>query len=153
MMMGVALRKVWRELWNNKGRTILVVLSIGVGVLAVGMIIASNTLLTRQMTISQKASHPSNVIMYLDGLIDDDTVASIARLPEVEEAQGVTAYDVRWKPTLDSEWKQATVIALDDYERQTFYLVELRSGAWPGSDSVAVEFNHVAPYGVPPNEI
>ena len=151
MMMGVALRKVWRDLWNNKGRTILVVLSIGVGVLAVGMIIASNTLLTRQMTISQKASHPSNVIMYLDGLIDDDTVASIARLPEVEEAQGVTAYDVRWKPTLDSEWKQATVIALDDYERQTFDLVELRSGAWPGSDSVAVEFNHVAPYGVPPN--
>lgn len=148
--MGVALRKVWRDLWNNKGRTILVVLSIGVGVLAVGMIIASNALLSRQMTISQKASQPSNVIMYLNGLIDDDTVASIARMPEVIEAQGVVSYNIRWKPSLDAEWKQATVIALDDYQNQTFDLVELRSGAWSGSDSVAVEFNHVEPYGVPP---
>lgn len=150
MMMGVALRKVWRDLWNNKGRTILVVLSIGVGVLAVGMIIASNTLLARQMTLAQQASHPSNVIMFLNGLIDDDTVASIARMPEVVDTQGVVSYGIRWKPTLDSEWNQATVVALDDYQNQAFDLVELRSGAWPGSDSVAVEFNHVAPYGVPP---
>ncbi|MBI3361601.1 MAG: hypothetical protein HY023_10895, partial [Chloroflexi bacterium] len=63
--MGIAFRKVWRDLWNNKGRTLLVVLSIGVGVLAVGMITASNTLIQRQMSLSQKASQPSNVIMFL----------------------------------------------------------------------------------------
>ncbi|MBM4422310.1 MAG: ABC transporter permease [Chloroflexi bacterium] len=147
--MGVAFRKVWRDLWKNKGRTVLVVLSIGVGVLAVGMIIASNALISRQMTLSQKASRPSNVIMYLAGLIDDDTVASIARLPEVVDAQGVVSYDIRWKPTLDAEWKQSTLIALDDYTHQQFDLVELRSGAWPGSDSVAIEFNHVTPYNAP----
>ncbi|MEK7785909.1 MAG: hypothetical protein AAB658_10895, partial [Chloroflexota bacterium] len=147
--MNVAFRKVWRDLWNNKGRTLLVVLSIGVGVLALGMITASNTLLARQMTISQKASNPSNVILYLNGLIDDETVKSIDRLPEVVDAEGVASMNIRWKPALDAEWEQATLIALDDYDHQKFDLVELRSGQWPISDLAAIEFNHVAPYKVP----
>ena len=31
--MNVAFRKVWRDLWNNKARTMLVVASIAIGVL------------------------------------------------------------------------------------------------------------------------
>ena len=54
--MSIAFRKVWRDLWNNKGRTVLVVMSIAVGVLALGMITTSNTLMTQQMTRSQLAS-------------------------------------------------------------------------------------------------
>lgn len=147
--MNTAFRKVVRDLWNHKGRTLLVVLSIAVGVLALGMITASNTLLTRQMTRSQRASRPSNVILHLNGLIDDDTVRSLARLPQVVDAEGVAGMGIRWKPSPDAEWQQATIVALDDYERQRFDLVELRSGHWPDSRTVAVEFNHVAPYGVP----
>lgn len=147
--MNIAFRKVWRDLWKNKGRTLLVVLSIAVGVLALGMITASNTLMQRQMMISQAASRPSNVIMYLRGLVDDETVHTLARLPGVEDAEGVAAMSIRWKPSLDAEWQTATLIALDDYERQKFDLVELRSGRWPDSKAVAVEFNHVTPYHVP----
>ncbi len=147
--MTVAFRKVWRDLWNNKGRTLLVVLSIAVGVLAVGMIIASNTVLTRQMTLSQIASHPAHVVMGLRGLIDDDTVRAIARMPEVDEAQGGAGAGIRWKPSLDAEWEQANLV-MRDFEHQTFDLLELRTGHWPDSDSVAIEFNHVEPFNVPP---
>ena len=147
--MNVAFRKVWRDLWKNKGRTVLVVLSIAVGVLALGMITASNTLMKRQMSMAQAASRPSNVILFLSGLVDDETVHSLARLPEVVDAEGVAAMSIRWKPSLDAEWQSASVIALDDYEHQKFDLVELRSGRWPDSKSVAVEFNHVSPYRVP----
>jgi putative ABC transport system permease protein len=148
--MSVAFRKVWRDLWNNKGRTLLVVLSIAVGVLALGMITASNTLIIRQMTLSQQASHPSNVTLYLSGLIDDDTVSSIARQPEVVDAEGVTDLGIRWKPSLDAEWQEAGVVALSDYAHQKFDLLELRAGRWPDSRTLAVEFDHVAPYHVPP---
>ena len=147
--MSVAFRKVWRDLWNNKGRTVLVVLSIAVGVLALGMITTSNNLLTRQMTAAQRASQPSNLILYLNGTIDDETVKSIARLPDVLEAEGLASLNRRWKPTLDAEWQSASLTALDDYERQLFDVLTLRGGAWPEGDAVAVEFNHVDPYGVP----
>ena len=43
----------WRDLWRNKGRTLLVVASIAVGVLAVGMITSSNRLMVRQMGRAQ----------------------------------------------------------------------------------------------------
>ena len=150
--MNVAFRKVWRDLWNNKGRTLLVVLSIGVGVLAVGMITASNALISRQMTVSQEASLPSNIIMSLGGTIDEDTVHGIARLPGVVNAEGVVNSGIRWKPTLDAEWKDAGLIARADYNAQIFDLITLREGALPSSanNTIAVEFNHITPFNVPP---
>jgi putative ABC transport system permease protein len=147
--MTIAFRKVWRDLWNNKGRTLLVVLSIGVGVLAVGMITASNTLIIRQMTLSQTASQPANVTLFLRGAIDDATVKSLARLPGVTGAEGANSMGLRWKPTLDANWQSATIVALNDYQHQRFDLVELRTGRWPGNGAVAVEWGQAAPYGVP----
>jgi putative ABC transport system permease protein len=148
--MGIALRKVWRDLWNNKGRTLLVVFSIGVGVLAVGMITASNTLIIRQMGRAQVASQPSNIIMYLGGQIDDATVKSFARLPGVSGAQGVAQAGPRWKANLADAWQPATVIALNDYRHQLFDVISLKSGQWPANGLLAVEWDQAAPYGVPP---
>lgn len=147
--MRTAYRKVLRDLWRNKGRTMLVVLSIAVGVMAVGMILSSNSLLERQMTRAQQASQPSHAVLILNGLIDEDTVRSIARLPEVEAAEGIAERGIRWKSALDAEWEGAVLIAIDDYRNQSFDLLELRSGQWPGPNSVVVEWTHAAPYNVP----
>ena len=84
--MSIAYRKVFRDLWSNKARTVLVVLSIAVGVMAVGMIFSSNSLMAQRMTEAQIASSPSNVWLFLRGLIDDDGIASIERLREVQAA-------------------------------------------------------------------
>lgn len=127
----------------------MVVASIAIGVLALGMITASNNLMTRQMTIAQQASQPGHVILGLRGLIDDATVKSLARLPQVEEVEGLSGTGIRWKPTLDSDWQNASLIARADYAAQKFNLVELREGHWPDAKTIAVEFNHVEPYGVP----
>jgi putative ABC transport system permease protein len=147
--MSISFRKVWRDLWNNKGRTLLVVLSIAVGVLAVGMITASNTLIIRQMVASQQASQPSNIMLFVGPPIDDATVKSMARLPGVSAAEGLSSLSLRWKPALDAAWQPATVIALNDYTHQTFDLVGLRAGRWPGSGTVDIEWDQAAPYGVP----
>ena len=48
--------KVLRDLWGNKARTVLVVLSIAVGVFAVGM------------TASYLATTPSSAILYTEPL-------------------------------------------------------------------------------------
>lgn len=147
--MGIAFHKVWRDLWNHKGRTLLVVFSISIGVLAVGMIVASNTLLARQMTLSHQASHPSHATLFLNSSIDDNTLRSLARLPGIAEIDGWSETSIRWKPTLDGEWQTATLIALSDYRDQKFDFIELSAGRWPDEETVAVEFNHVLPYNLP----
>ncbi len=42
-------RKVWRDMWNNKQRTLLVVLSIAVGVFAIGTIATAHIILQRDL--------------------------------------------------------------------------------------------------------
>lgn len=143
---GVALNKVLRDLWRNKGRTALVVLSIAVGVMSVGMVLSSNLSLKYRLTESQLASQPSHAWLYLDGLIDLATVDSVAHLPGIAEAEGWADIDIRWKPRPDAEWEDGTLVAFEDYTSQRFDLLTLKTGEWPDSRSVAVEFNHVLPY-------
>ena len=45
--------KVLADLWGNKTRTLLIVLSISVGLLAVGTILSSRTILSTEMTLDQ----------------------------------------------------------------------------------------------------
>jgi putative ABC transport system permease protein len=149
--MRIAFRKVWRDIIRNKSRTLLVVISIAVGVTAIGMIFSTNRLLSQQMTLSQKASQPSSGKLYLDRSIDDETLHSLLSIPGIEQVEGAIESSIRWKLTLDADWKQdrANLIARSDYENQSFDVVTLRSGSWPDIKSIDVEFNHVKPFGIP----
>jgi len=149
-MMGVALRKVWRDLWNNKGRTVLVVLSIAVGVMAVGMILSSNRLISRQLGLASAADKMANGFLILNGSVDADTFDSLARVAGVAQVDGLVEATIRWRPSPDVEWKDASLFAVDDYDKQRLNVFTLKEGAWPGSQTISVEASHLLPYGVPP---
>jgi putative ABC transport system permease protein len=147
--MNTAWRKVVRDLWNNKGRSLLVVTSIAAGVMAVGMILASNTLMGQQMTRSQLASHASSIWLFLDGLVDEATLNGIERLPGVEYVEGRIGGGIRWKTSLEADWQDANLFAIGDYERQQLDLLQLRTGTWPQTDTLDLEWTQQAPYGLP----
>ena len=84
--MSIAFRKVWRDLWNHKGRTLLVVLSIAVCVLALGMTTASSTFLNEQMDASRLANRSPHVRMALATPLDDEAVAEPLRQLDVWDA-------------------------------------------------------------------
>ena len=66
--MNMSMRKVWRDLWRNKGRTLMVIMSISVGVMAVGMVVSGNTLVLSQMRSSHVESNPSHALVWLAGI-------------------------------------------------------------------------------------
>lgn len=147
--MNTAWRKVVRDLWLNKGRTLMVVVSIAAGVTAVGMILASNTLMGQQMTRAQVASRASSIWLFLEGRVDEASLRSIERLPQVEHVEGRIGGATRWKLTQDAEWQDADLLAIEDYEDQELDLLKLRAGDWPGTDSLAVEWTQQSPYALP----
>ena len=53
-------RKVLGDLWSNKTRTILVVMSIAIGVFAIGMIAGARVLMLAGAHDSYAASHPAS---------------------------------------------------------------------------------------------
>jgi cell division protein FtsX len=61
--MNMSFRKVWRDLWRNKGRTLMVIMSISVGVMAVGMVVSGNILVLGQMARSHVESNPATRVM------------------------------------------------------------------------------------------
>ena len=80
-------RKVLRELWLNKTRTLLVILSISVGVFAVGAVVGARAILARDLRIQYEATHEASMTITASNL-DEQFVRSIARMPEVADAQG-----------------------------------------------------------------
>jgi putative ABC transport system permease protein len=122
-------RKVLADVFGNKTRTALVVLSIAVGVFAIGMIGGARVKLLRGMQDSYAASHPASATLYTEGF-DDDIVQTVRHMHGVAAAEGRRSVGVRVKVGPD-EWKALQLIAIphyDDIRINTFIPVQ---GAWP----------------------
>jgi putative ABC transport system permease protein len=108
-------RKILRDIWRNKRRTVLVVLSIAVGVFAVGTVAIMRDIVTNGMAASYQAAVPPNAILYVDGSFDDDTVAAIKRIPQVAEAEGRRRGVVMFQHPQSDTWYPLTLYAAPDY--------------------------------------
>lgn len=80
-------RKVLRDLWNNKTRTILVVLSIAVGVFAVGAVAGARTILSQDLATLYAQTNDQSASISASRL-DEQFVRSIERMPEISQAEG-----------------------------------------------------------------
>jgi putative ABC transport system permease protein len=147
--MNVSFRKVWRDLWRNKGRTFMVIMSISVGVMAVGMVVSGNTLVLGQMSRTHIAGNPAHGMLWLRGVVDDDMIRSLERIPSVKDIEGFAESGVHWKTTLDSEWQDGHIITYASFENQTYDRLTLKDGAWPESKQIGVEAVHIDSFDAP----
>ena len=147
--MNMSFRKIWRDLWRNKGRTLMVIMSISVGVMAVGMVVSGNTLVLGQMSRSHIESNPSHAMLWLRGIVDEDTIRSLERISSVKDIEGYSDSDIHWKRTLDGEWQDGHIVSYADLENQTYDRMTLKAGAWPESKKVGVEAAHIDSFSAP----
>src|SRR5512140_405159 len=124
--------KVYRDLWNNRSRTILVILSIAVGVFAIGMIAATQQALTESLNTQYAALRPADAIIQTEPELNDDFVAGIRHMRGVEEAEGRRALPLRISLDGNGEtWRDITLYALADYDDQRLLYVRNQAGNWP----------------------
>lgn len=129
-MLGSRWHKVLNDLWSNKTRTALIVLSIAVGLFAVGTIVSARAILSTGMTESFAAINPSSGTVRTDELFQDDFVRAVRGMRDVAEADARQAIDVRVK-TGAGEWTNLRVFAIEDYDDIRVNKVRPESGAWP----------------------
>jgi putative ABC transport system permease protein len=89
-------RKILRDLGTNKTRTVLVVLSIAIGVFAIGVVAGSQVILSHDLTASYLAINPANASFYTDSF-DDNQVEVIRGMEGIDYAEGVRNFTVRIK--------------------------------------------------------
>jgi len=88
-------RKVLRDLWSNKTRTLLVVLSIAVGVFAIGMVGGSRVILIRDLTDTWMAVDPPSATLNTEAF-DDDLVQVVRKLPGIGRSLHVRDRKAAW---------------------------------------------------------
>lgn len=123
----------WRDLWLHKARTLLVILSITVGIFAFGAILGAANTLQRELRGAYLGIEPASARLHTT-LFDDEMVKSIRRMPEVALAEGRTSIVVRfWQPKTGA-WHDLQLFALADYEENQVNRVLPYQGAWPPPD-------------------
>ncbi|AJQ29977.1 FtsX-like permease family protein [Pelosinus fermentans] len=140
-------RKVWTDIWGNKLRTMLVVLSISVGVFAVGMVYSSYLMFQRDLAASWETASPANASLFADPF-DEELVQTIRSIKNIKEAEGRRNVNLRVS-TSDGQWCQLVLVAIPDYFKQKVNVVRYISGAWPpGDGDVLLERSSMTELGV-----
>ncbi len=136
-------RKVIFDLWDHKVRTLLVVLSIAVGVFAVGMIAGSRSILARELHASWNAVKPASAVLYT-GRFDEELLWSVRNMPEIAAADARLEVGVRFK-TLAADadpdatpWRNLRIITVPDYDDIRVFELTPQTGAWPPPENQIV---------------
>lgn len=137
--MSVIWDKVWFDLWHNKVRTILAVLSIAVGVFAIGAIFGMVDQLLSGMDAAHRAVSPSHINIILRNYVDRQTAESLTDVPGVVDVDPVNQISVRYKLNPNDEWELGTLVMRQDYDAQVYDRLELKEGAWPQDTTFGVE--------------
>ena len=138
--MGVIWHKIWFDLWNNKTRTLLAILSITAGVFAVGAIFGMSDMLLKNMDKSHFAVLPTHINVHLDEAIERDIILNLKEVPGVEDVEPYNSVSVLYKLRPQDDWRQGVIQMRDDYDAQKYELVQLRAGHWPeGKNEVSIE--------------
>ena len=117
--MSVIWRKVWSDLWDNKVRTLLAVLSISAGVFAIGATFGMVDQLLTGMDTAHQAVTPSHIFMALQESVDRSLVERLKKVDGVVDIEALNEVAARYKVNPDDDWQAARLIMRDDYTDQT----------------------------------
>lgn len=131
-------RKVAGDLKYNKPHFFLVVLSIVLGITAVGAVSGSQAVLARELTESFLAVQPASATIYVTEL-DRNFVKAIQTMPEVLVAEGRRSARVRFKNG-DGKWQDLILFAVPDFNHIQIDQLQLEAGTWPlGRQQIVIE--------------
>jgi len=122
--------KIINDLWGNRTRTILIVLSIAVGLFAVGTIGGARAILSTEMERGFATIRPSSGTVRTLQNFDEGFMRSM------ETVEGVALVDARRTIQAririgDGTWNNILIFAVPDYNRMTVNIVRPATGAWP----------------------
>ncbi len=109
--------KVLHDLWDNKVRTILVMLSIAVGVFAVGWNASTFAILINDLDADYLSANPHSAIIFSEPFGDDMVIAAqdTAGVAQAEGRSGLSARVM--DPTGD--WKPIQIVAIPPVDEMT----------------------------------
>ncbi len=131
-------RKVLRDFWQEKTRSILVVAAIALGIAAFSAVLSSYAILNRELNQGYLATNPASATLRLDA-IDDSLLKEVAALPGVgaAEARRVASGRIKAGP---AQWRTLMLFVVRDFAAMRVGTITHETGAWPpGKGEILIE--------------
>jgi putative ABC transport system permease protein len=129
--------KVINDIWDNKTRTMLVVLSIAVGVFAFGGVFITQNVTRRNLVTQFNATTPADITFSLSPF-EDDLVRWVSSQPGVTAAAGYTSYD--FTAYDNTQRHNLTLHGFDTFGSRTVNQIEPDQGVFePGVNELVIE--------------
>jgi len=132
-MFGSRWYKVLNDLRGNKTRTVLIVLSIAVGLFAVGMIASSQVTLSTEMARSFAAIQPSSGTVRTLEFFGEGFVQSVRRMEGVADVEARCVIPARVQNP-SGQWQDISIFAVADYNAMRVNKIWPQTGPWPPPD-------------------
>jgi len=132
-------QKVISDLWKNKTRSILIIASIAVGLLAFGVITNLYFWLNEDMAKGFAQIDPAN-IQFRTSLVDYQMVEHIQNVEGVKAVEGGREFSMQ-ALSATGTWN-AISIQSKDYDTAQIGQVQLQEGAWPPAKNQIVLSTH-----------
>jgi putative ABC transport system permease protein len=142
------LRKVWFDLWQDKSRTMQVVLVIALGAIGVGLVIGGRNLIAGSVLTGSQAAEPAHIKLSVSPPLTKDQLERVGRIDGVADVEGLQTSGVEWRFIGDKEWQTGVLNGRNDYTEQIMTLDGLVSGEWPGRNTIGVGQISVGPSSV-----
>ena len=127
-------RKVIRDISSNRSRTLLVIMSIAVGVIAIGVVSGSQNILVSSLNESYTSVNPAHGQVSTRTGFGDDLVDSIRSMREIDRAEGRRQFSLPYKLNGLGEWRNLQLTAYDDYSEVEISQIVPEQGDWPSPD-------------------
>jgi len=123
-------RKVVRDLATRPSRTLLVVLSIAVGVFGLGAIAGARAVLARELAAGFASIRPASVTITTDRPFGNDLIEAVRRMPEVGEVEGRRSLLIQVEVAM-GEWRDLQLNVIPDFDAMRLDIVRPAEGDWP----------------------
>ncbi len=130
LQINVRTRKVWRDLWENPTRTIIVVLAIAVGVFALGVTAGTQVVLSDEVRGAYFNANPADATVYLGDPFYDDMLRTLAREEALQHVEGLRRVGARLNVG-PNRWRNIRIDIHRDFDQITISEIFTIAGAWP----------------------
>ena len=131
-------RKVFRDLWQERTRTSLVVLAIAIGLSACFALLSAYAILTRELDKGFLETNPASATLHTDA-VDGALLSAVLADTDVSQVQArrLLSGQIRTGP---AEWRDLMIIVVKDYGNIPLNKFVPEKGAWPpGNGEMLIE--------------
>ncbi|MBV9258431.1 MAG: hypothetical protein JO215_10470, partial [Ktedonobacteraceae bacterium] len=142
--LSASLRKSLTDVTRRKGRTLLVVLGIFIGIFGLTAINITQDQLFAAFaySVGSQTTHP-DLIVDVDRL-DPELVPALRRVPNVKQVQEETTLSTQWHVSRAPGHVDLMIISYPDLRHIPLTPFELTSGRYPGTGEIVMEYGDVA---------